>query len=391
MDTLPPNIPHDALQDGPSYAERLEYFNKKSLDLETRSDTFLFTGHGYSLKVSHDALALRQGSSRGEVAEPTLLYRGVHNIKQIVFLSTSGSISVAALRWCKSQNISLLLLDELGDLLYSMYPESCSSVKLRRLQYQANNKSVIIARELIRRKTVAQIEMLSTLPERERVGETIAELVGKKIVLKDRMGRILISSALRLLEDGLAELTRMNKIGTIQMLEARLAMVYWDVFIGLPIKWKTKDEKIIPPHWKEVTERGSSLSSASTGRRATNPFHAALNFMYTVTEHQLLGAIYVNGLDPACGFLHADSDSRLSLVFDLVEPLRAVVDGRVFSFFSSETFSHGDFTTADDGRVLFNPGLLRCLVSSCKLDDSIIGGSVSWFRSYLLEIMRGSL
>ena len=388
MDDIPPDIQNDALLDGASYAERLEYFHKKSEWLSAQSDTFLFTGHGYSIKVSHDALYLRQGAARGEAVEPTILYRGVHNIKQIVFLSTSGSISIAALRWCKSQSISVLMIDELGDLLYSIFPESSSSVKLRRLQYQATDKSGIIARELIRRKTLAQIDMLRTLPERERVGETFTELVGKKIVFTDGLGRMLISSTRKLLEDGLAELSHMSKIGTIQALEGRLANLYWNAFIGLPIKWRAKDEKIVPPHWKEVTERGSSLSSGNTGRHAINPFHAALNYMYTVTGHQLLGAIHVNGLDPACGFLHADSDSRLSLVFDLIEPLRAVVDARVYSFFKHETFSRGDFSTANDGRVLFNPELLRFLVVSCKLDDSISGGIVSWFKEYLLEVMQ---
>jgi CRISPR-associated protein Cas1 len=387
MDDIPPDIQNDALLDGASYAERIEYFRKKSEVFYAQSDTFLLTGHNYSIKVSHDALSLKQGSTRGESTEPTLLYRGVHNVKQIVFLSTSGSISIAALRWCKSQTISLLMIDELGDLLYSIFPESSSSVKLRRLQYQAVDKSGIIARELIRRKTAAQIDMLRTLPERERVGETITELVGKRIVFCDGLGRVLISSTCRLLEDGLAELSHMSKIGTIQALEGRLATRYWDAFIGLPIKWNPKDEKIVPPHWKEVTERGSTLSSGNTARRATNPFHTALNYMYTVTEHQLLGAIHVNGLDPACGFLHADSDSRLSLVFDLIEPLRAVVDARVYSFFKRETFSRGDFSTATDGRVMFNPELLRFLVASCKLDDSISGGIVSWFKEYLLEVM----
>src|SRR5258708_14515462 len=177
----------DELFDGPSYAEQLEYFHKKSEVLTAQSDTFLLTGHNYSVKVSHDALSLQQGSTRGERTEPTLLYRGVHHIKQIVFLSTSGSISIAALRWCKSQSISLLMIDELGDLLYSIFPESSSSVKIRRLQYQAAHKSVPIARELVRRKTLAQIDMLRTLPERERVGETITELIGKRIVFNDGM------------------------------------------------------------------------------------------------------------------------------------------------------------------------------------------------------------
>ncbi len=379
MDDIPPDIQHDELLDGASYAERLEYFRDKLENVSGSSDIFLLVGHGCGLKVKNDALMLQQGSAHGETVKPVLLYRGTHRIKQIVFLSTSGFVTIDALHWCRSQDISILMLDELGNLIYALSPENEFSARLRRIQYRASDTTDLalsIVRDLIRMKTVSQIDMLKTL----------AKYKHKRAFEEYRLGRIWSEPNWKALETGLAELDLMTNIRMVLLHEARLAMIYWGEFIGVPIKWQSKDAKIVPPHWKRVTERFSSSSSGNTARRATNPFHAALNYMYAVTEHQLLCAIHVEGLDPACGFLHADSDNRLSLVYDLIEPLRAVVDGRVFSFFNRETFSRGDFTPTNDGGIMFNPELLRFLVASCKLDDSISGGMVSWFKESLLSL-----
>jgi len=320
----------------------------------------------------HDALCLSPGSVRGEKNGPIMLYRGVHSIKQIVFISSSGFVTLDALHWCSQQGISIVLMDKTGHLMYSCTPEPATYAELRRLQYRTcgTDAGVSIAREIVYRKTIAQIVTLKTL----------AKSKYKQIFKKYRLKRVWSKPEWEILEDSLVEILRMKEIREIRTLEARLAMIYWNAFTGIPIKWQTKDAKIVPPHWKEITERSSPLSSNNTGRRAINPFHAALNYMYAVTEHQLLGAIHLEGLDPACGFLHVDS-----LVYDLVEPLRSVVDGRVFSFFISTAFKRGDFTLTTDGHVMFNPELLRWLVTSCKLDETISGGIVSWLKDFLLR------
>jgi CRISPR/Cas system-associated endonuclease Cas1 len=170
IDTIPPDtldkvsIP---LLDGASYSERLEYFrNKTELAM---SNTFLFVGHGCSMKVVHDALCLSPGSARGEKNEPIMLYRGIHTVKQIVFLSSSGFVTLDAFRWCSQQGISIALMDTTGCLMYSFTPETATRAELRRLQYRAcgTDTGVSIARDLVYRKTIAQIGMLKTLAERK--------------------------------------------------------------------------------------------------------------------------------------------------------------------------------------------------------------------------------
>ncbi|HEX9133820.1 MAG TPA: hypothetical protein VF844_16130, partial [Ktedonobacteraceae bacterium] len=105
MDDIPPDISSSPLLNGNSYSERLNYFHERIANSLTRSDQFIFVGSGCSLKVSNGALHLQQGSLRGVKPEPVILYPGIHNIRQIVFISSSGFLSLDAIHWCKRNGI----------------------------------------------------------------------------------------------------------------------------------------------------------------------------------------------------------------------------------------------------------------------------------------------
>ena len=46
------------------------------------------------------------------------------------------------------------------------------------------------------------------------------------------------------------------------------------------------------------------------------------------------------------GFLHSDKHGRNSLVWDAIEPLRPLIDARVFKFIASREFARSDFPQA---------------------------------------------
>lgn len=52
-----------------------------------------------------------------------------------------------------------------------------------------------------------------------------------------------------------------------------------------------------------------------------------LSDLYAILETEVRLAILTMGLDPGMGILHADLKSRDSFVYDVIEPLRPVVDG----------------------------------------------------------------
>lgn len=211
-------------------------------EVMTSSDVAVLSGHGCGLRVWNGTLQIRQGSLPGLKREPIICHKGTTPFRTIVILSRSGSITLDAFHWCKEQDISILMLNGNGAPVYSLSPESESNAKLRRLQYQAGDTGMagFIARELVRRKTIAQIETLKMLPTREQ-DQHFIHFAGMRIPMRDDLGLLPGESLWHPLENGLVELSHMNEIETIRTLEGRLAYHYWNTLVGLPINWRPSD------------------------------------------------------------------------------------------------------------------------------------------------------
>lgn len=78
---------------------------------------------------------------------------------------------------------------------------------------------------------------------------------------------------------------------------------------------------------------------------AQNPVNLALNYAYGVLEGECRKAINTVGLEPSIGFLHEFSDyqTKQSLVYDLQEPYRWIVDVVVLEAFESGVLDLKDF------------------------------------------------
>jgi len=342
-----------------------------------KSDTIIISGHGCALRVKNDALIISPGKThKDQQQETTTLYRGVHSIKQVILLSDKGLVTLDAVRWAVEQNITIVMIDGRGNLLQSLTPDHESHATLRRLQYHAADSGldISIARELIYRKTLAQIEVL----------KAIAEYKYKRIYKKYRASRAWDGPAWELLEREMAGLSYMQGLVDILMLEARLAAIYWETFVGIPIHWKLSDKKKVPPHWHSCTGRISSLSGGHTAQRANHPYQAVTNYAYALLQGQCKQSLISQGFDTACGFLHTDQLHRDSLVFDLMECHRAQVDRMVLEMFSTHTLSKGEFMATTDGSVKFNPQFARYIAATCRIDQTDIDTSVLWLKSLLL-------
>lgn len=82
------------------------------------------------------------------------------------------------------------------------------------------------------------------------------------------------------------------------------------------------------------------------------------------------------GLDAAiCLMQDLVSKKRETLVFDLMEPLRSVVDREVLDLVLSETFSAKDFVVTRDGVCRLNPQLARRVSTTISCSPSLSRGS----------------
>jgi hypothetical protein len=82
---------------------------------------------------------------------------------------------------------------------------------------------------------------------------------------------------------------------------------------------------------------------------------------YAMLISQVRTELVVAGFDPSIGFAHRRSWNPIPLVYDLMEPLRPIVDRKILEFALSSTFTPGDFTIARLGGCRLNPQFAKSL------------------------------
>jgi len=374
------------------YGESCSRYEEKASTKLASSDTIVISGFGCSLSVKHDALRIYPGRTHKDQQQDTvMLYRGVHDVKQIILLGDKGEITLDAIRWSIEQGIAIMMIDGRGNLMQSLTPEHESYAALRRAQYYAvdTGMDLYIAREIVRKKIDAQVATLKKklFPyERTPIRQSVERVITESgFEMPDTEEPSTFHPVWYYLEELLLELPNMKSLDTIRMVEARCGVIYWYAFLGMPIKWTSTDTKKVPPHWLHITRRASPLSIIRTPQRATNPYQAVTNYAYAILQGQCNQAINAQGLDPACGFLHADMLHRDSLVFDVMDAgLRPKVDQLVLKMFASTTLSKGDFMSSKTGEVIFNPQFARFIAASCRIPQAEVDATVSWIKGLLI-------
>jgi hypothetical protein len=155
-------------------------------------------GFGAGMFVKNGQLLIKSGATYStEPDRSEILVRGVHDVTDIIWITNggAGSLSVAALKWCASQSITVNILTQRGDVLAVIHPTADApealgvpgrsahaggriagtrpDVALRRSQYalSPSGRDVEVARRLMQRKVAAQLqtaERHTELPNRER-------------------------------------------------------------------------------------------------------------------------------------------------------------------------------------------------------------------------------
>ncbi len=84
------------------------------------------------------------------------------------------------------------------------------------------------------------------------------------------------------------------------------------------------------------------------------------------------------GLDPTIGYLHACRPGRVALVYDLMEPLRPIVDRVILGFVQKRVFSPGDFTLGSNGVCKVHSQLSKAIVQVGVGKDALTR-TMGWF------------
>jgi len=278
-------------------------------------------GYGIAAYVDRGHLILKDGI--GPKRREARLPRVRHGLRRLVVIGSDGMVSLAALRWLADQDAAFVMLDRDGSVLTTTGPVRPTDARLRRAQALAHHTGTAlqIARELIGRKLDAQEKLARVGLNNCEAAETIGSF------------RKAIPSA--------------ETMEAIRLIEARGAYAYWGAWNNLPINFPRTDLRRVPDHWRVFRNRVSPLTGSP--RLATNPVNAMLNYLYAVLESESRLAVAALGLDPGLGVMHMDAPARDSLAFDVMEPVRPLVDTYLLNWVGRETLKREWFFEERDG------------------------------------------
>jgi CRISP-associated protein Cas1 len=166
-----------------------------------------------------------------------------------------------------------------------------------------------------------------------------------------------------------------NSPGRILGYEGVSAATYYRSWHDLPLKWAGLWKKPVPASWSKVGARSMAWQRESNNAR--HPINAMLNYGYAMLISMVQAEVVAAGFDPTIGFAHRREGNRIPLVYDLMEPLRPVVDRKILEFALSNTFTPGDFTITRLGGCRLNPQMARSLART--VSDVNCGGIVPAF------------
>jgi len=319
--------------------------SKVMIEASPRNGVLLLAGYGIRVAVERGHLCVEDGV--GADRRHSRFPRATRDLRRLVVLGHSGTVSFDALRWLSDIGAAFVQIDSDGEVLAAAGPVGLQDSRLRRAQAQAmeNGQGLAIARELIRQKLTGQRAVLDRLPDSSEAQSIV-----------DRM---------------LDRIDSMTAIESLRATEAEAATAYWRCWAPQSIQFARRDSKRIPAHWHAFGRRASLVTG--NPRKATNPANAILNYLYAIVESEARIASLAVGCDPGLGVMHADRPYRDSLACDLMEPVRPIVDAWVLDLLESRTFRRSDFFENREGVCRIMPPLTKGLAETAPRWAAAVG------------------
>ena len=155
-------------------------------------------------------------------------------------------------------------------------------------------------------------------------------------------------------------------------MEAKAAADYWRGFADRGLR-EAKGGNL-PRTWFRFANRQKGAGFLGS-KNASHPINAMLNYAYVVEAGRLAKALAARGLALQIGYLHSDKTGRNSLVWDAIEPLRPIIDAKVFRYLEGREFKRRDFvqTSASTYRLerdIITELLLKASLPRAEIDDT---------------------
>ncbi len=342
--------------DSDAWAERGEYWQKKLNPVpqyKARKRRIIhrplvLSGHGIRLNVDCGTLLIKCGFTHypQQREEYRLFPRDRQLPSRIVILDGDGSITFDALEWLSAQGVPLVQIDWQGKVVsvgganYAANPDLVE----RQLKAKNNGEGFEFSKWLIHEKIKNSYDTIKQISANSQGAELILQKIDAQI--------------------NSLEKNPPKNVNELLNVEAIAAAAYFRYWYTLSLRWKGLGKKPIPQEWLCI---GSRIGTGKSNQFALHPVNAILNYVYGVLENQIRAQVLASGLDPTIGYIHSNFEKkRPTLVFDLMEPVRPVMDRKILKFVLERTFSPDDFILNKNGICRLHPQFARFVVKSVQ-------------------------
>jgi CRISP-associated protein Cas1 len=285
----------------------------------------LLRGYGVSISLKNSKIILKNGShpaSGKSESEEWFVNRMPY---EKIVISGKGYVSTEAMSVLSQHNRHVILVDTFGNQVTCMEPvrSSLTASQYRIGQYDTfrdKKKCEYLTKQIVQAKIDSQIRFLESTGK-EELNDGILKLKQYRIQL---------------------ETTKPKQI------EAVSSRIYFREY-----------SKLIDPRF-EFKSRNSPLRVKKD--RATDVINALLNYGYSVLAGEVSKFIHGVGLDPYYGFYHANHTSFQSLVYDVIEPFRWLVECAVWRLSEAKSkhrISKKQYAFTREGNVVLDSELIR--------------------------------
>ena len=268
----------------------------------------------------------------------------------IILDGHSGNTSFDALRWLIKHDVSLTMLNWNGNLLSVSLPKEPASAKLKIKQYETysnQNKKRIIAESIVKEKVKQSASLLSQLSKYYSLDPVYIEREVNENLLT---------------------------------YEGNIAIQYWNSI--------SKVFNKLYPEFRFTSRNGRKHS---WNMNASDEINALLNYGYAILESEIRKDLNVIGLDLSIGFLHELKDGRSSLVYDVQELYRWLIDLAVIQLLEEKKLKKSDFILTENYNIRLRENTAKMLIDKIRLNfnsKALYEGKYHSYQNILLENVR---
>lgn len=308
----------------------------------------VLSGHGIRLSVNAGTLLVTCGFTHyPQKREEYRFFPGDRQLpSRIVILDGDGNITIDALKWLAEQGVPLVQLDWRGELSCvggAAYAANPKVVK-RQLVMLDNDEGLTFCRMLIQEKIQYSIKTLRYLAAN---ADDAQPMINSLEGISDKLTKIPPQTVFDVLN-----------------LESIAAAAYFRYWYTLSIRWRGIGRKPIPEEWHRIGTRPGK--NVNFNNFAVHPVNAMLNYAYAILANQVKGLVLAAGADPTIGLMHDSTRSKAAFVYDLIEPVRPIMDLKILEFVLNRVFSPDDFILNKNGVVRLHPQMARFVVKTVQ-------------------------